>query len=148
MIREYNQKDLEDVLKIWLESSLVAHNFIEESYWASKIDDMRHVYIPSSKTYVYLDDETYEILGFASMVNNYLAAIFVRPSHWGKGIGRILMNKIKEDYPKIELNVYSENTRSVSFYEKQGFVILEEKIEENTEHRELHMVFEIDDAES
>lgn len=143
MIRKYKDNDLNDILKIWLDASIVSHNFIEEIYWVSKLEDMKQVYIPKSKTYIYQDEETKEVLGFVSMVNNYLAAIFVHPQHWGKGIGRALMEKVKSEHTKIELNVYAKNARSVSFYEHHGFTVVQEKIDENTGHLELSMVFEL-----
>ena len=53
MIRKFKQSDMESVLKIWLDSSIKAHDFIESNFWESNKDDMREIYIPSSENYIY-----------------------------------------------------------------------------------------------
>ncbi len=37
----------------WIEASIIAHNFIEVSYWFSKMSEMRGVYIPNLETCLY-----------------------------------------------------------------------------------------------
>lgn len=141
MIRNFEQQDLDQVVRIWLEGSLIAHNFIPEDYWKGKSEEMREIYLPSSKTFVY---ENAELLGFISMKDNYIAALFVDPKEQGKGIGKQILNFVKCLYPSLELNVYAENLNSVEFYKKQGFVILEENIEEDTGHKEYKMRYTSD----
>lgn len=140
MIRSYKQQDEETVLHIWLEASTHAHAFIPRSYWESKIDDMRDIYLPQSETYIYTDAVTGEISGFISLVNNYLAAIFVAPSCQRRGIGQALMAHAKKLKTELELNVYTENTQAVLFYKRQGFKIIDERTDKATGHKEFKMV--------
>ena len=40
-----------------------------------------------------------------------------------KGIGKILLNHVKNKSNKLLLNVYKKNTRAISFYQREGFEI-------------------------
>ncbi|MNL87897.1 putative acetyltransferase [compost metagenome] len=70
---------------------------------------MKNLYLPASKTFVYQNDTA--ILGFISMVDNYIAAIFVNPESQGQGIGKQLIEYIKKQHTLITLGVYSKNIR-------------------------------------
>lgn len=140
MIRRYNPpQDTDRVVRIWLEASILAHHFIPAMYWIGKQEDMKNVYLPASATYVYVDEQTGLVQGFISMVDNYLAALFVIPEAQGKGIGTALMDYVKKKHPEIALKVYAKNEPSVAFYEKQGFRLVEEQIEEETAEKEFVM---------
>ena len=137
MIRKFETKDMNQVLDIWLKASIEAHSFISKSFWESKVDDMRQVYIPASETYIYEEDGV--LKGFFSLYNDVLAAIFVLPEFQGNGIGKQLIGKVKELREKISLTVYKENTSSIEFYKKCGFVIEKEQKDKHTGHIELVM---------
>lgn len=139
MIRLYKTEDGRAVVELWYEASIIAHDFIEASYWQAKKEDMEHVYIPNSETYLYEKEK--QLLGFVSLVDNYIAAIFVAPSAQGKGIGKELMQFIKQQRSTLELGVYAKNTDSIAFYKKQGFVVVEEKLDESTGEREVVMEY-------
>ncbi len=139
MIRKLENTDIEAVVKIWLDASILAHDFMDASYWQSKTDDMRNIYLPAAETYVY--EVSGKILGFISMFGNFIAAVFVSPESQGKSIGKQLMDFAKSQHEKLELAVYKENEISVAFYRKQGFESVSEGIEEHTGHLELIMVY-------
>ncbi len=139
MIRPYNKPDVDSILHIWLNASIQAHNFISSNYWESKQEDMKNIYLPASETYIYEDDTTKEILGFISLVDNYLAAIFVEPGNQGKGIGTLLLNHVKAIREELTLHVYLENSSSVDFYTKNGFVVSDQQTDHNTGAQELKM---------
>ncbi|RHR79859.1 N-acetyltransferase [Odoribacter sp. AF15-53] len=141
MIRPYKPQDEESVLHIWLEASTIGHAFIPRSYWESKIDNMREIYLPQSETYIYTDTTTGKISGFISLVGDYLAAIFVAPSCQRRGIGQALMAHAKKLKNELVLNVYTENTQAILFYKQQGFKIVDEQTDEATGHKEFKMVF-------
>lgn len=140
MIRKFENTDMDVVIKIWLDASVIAHDFIDPGYWRCKTDDMRNIYLPSAETHVYESSE--KVLGFLSMTGNFIAAVFVSPGWQGQGIGKQLVDFAKTQYKTIELAVYKENENSVAFYRKQGFKIVREDIEEHTGHAELIMVYE------
>ncbi|WP_455587148.1 N-acetyltransferase [Bacteroides sp.] len=139
MIRSYNSQDTDRVIRIWLETSILAHPFIPAMYWIGKQEDMRNIYLPKSQTYVFEDEKTKLVLGFVSMVDNYLAAIFVIPEAQGSGIGKALMEYVKNLYSEIILRVYAKNEPSIGFYERQDFQFVEEQTEEATGEKEFIM---------
>ncbi len=140
MIRLMDAADTDAVINIWLDASVMAHDFIDASYWQSKADDMRNIYLPSAITHVY--ENLGQILGFISMTDHYIAAIFVSPGSQGKGIGKQLIDFAKQQHNTLELSVYKANERSVAFYRKQGFREIHERIEEQTGQPEIVMKFE------
>lgn len=139
MIREFRQSDMDSVLEIWLEASIQAHDFIEREFWESKVDAMKTLYIPSCQTYVF--EEAGVVKGFLSVVDETLAALFVSPGSQGNGIGRQLIAKAKTLQNHWRLTVYTENKKSVQFYQKQGFDIIKEQTDRHTGHSEWVMEF-------
>jgi putative acetyltransferase len=139
MIREFQQSDIDQVISIWLEASIKAHDFVNSDFWKSKVKEMRELYIPSGETYVYEEERI--IKGFISLYKDTLAAIFVSPDSQGTGIGRQLMKKAKDVRDSLNLTVYKENPKSIEFYKKCGFKIEQEQIDKHTGHPELVMKF-------
>ena len=137
MIRKIEPEEINDVLDIWINASIQAHNFIDKEFWESKLDDMREIYIPNSETYIYKENEI--IMGFFSLHGDMLAAMFVSPEFQNNGIGRKLMNKAKSLRNKLELTVYKENPNAIEFYKKCGFDIIKEKVDVHTGHIEILM---------
>lgn len=139
MIRPYGPDDVERILAIWLNASIVAHDFIEASFWESKLDDMREIYLPVAQTWVCERDG--QILGFISLVDDVLAAIFVSPNRQGEGIGSALLEQAKRLRQQLQLTVYSANHASVAFYRRHGFEITAHALDELTGHPELMMAW-------
>ena len=143
MIRMFTPADEDAVIKIWLEASKQAHDFVEPGFWERQEAEMRREYLPQSEVWVYDDNLTGEVVAFTALRGNYVAALFVEPERQGEGIGFQLMEKIKKTHREIELNVFKENKPSVAFYERQGFVSIGEGIDELTGHPEWHMRYKM-----
>jgi hypothetical protein len=47
MIRSSKKSDTETIVKIWLDASIKAHDFMSPEYWESKVGDMKNIYIPA-----------------------------------------------------------------------------------------------------
>jgi putative acetyltransferase len=93
MIRKFNSSDMDQVISIWLEASIKANDFVDRDFWESKVKDMKENDVPSAENYVYENKKT--IMGFISLFNDTLAAMFVSPSFQGTGIGKQIMGKAK-----------------------------------------------------
>lgn len=139
IIRTYIVYDLDRMVEIWFEGSKQAHNFIPEDYWKSNQTAMREEYLPMSQSYVIEVDGV--IRGFISLVDNYLAALFVDPNEQGKGYGKILLEYVKDQKESLDLKVYQENTNAIRFYLKNSFNISSESIDENTSTKEYAMTW-------
>ncbi len=142
MIRPFRPDDLEPVLAIWLAASIRAHDFIAPAFWASKLDDMRDIYLPAAQ--IWVDERKGEVLGFIALVGDVLAAIFVAPSAQGGGIGSALIEQAKTVRERLELTVYSANAASVAFYRRHGFAVISEQLDPHTGHPELAMAWQRD----
>lgn len=56
----------------------------------------------------------------------YIASLYIHPIYQGKGIGKLLMKRIVNEYDSIKeiwLNVIKKNSKAVVFYEKNGFIM-------------------------
>ncbi len=51
------------------------------------------------------------------------------------------MDYVKKIKPKISLSVYQKNTKAVSFYKREHFVVRAESIDKNTDEKELLMLW-------
>ena len=71
MIRPFRPDDMKPVLAIWLAASVRAHDFITPEFWASKLDDMRDIYLPAAQ--IWVDEREGEVLGFVALVGDVLA---------------------------------------------------------------------------
>lgn len=136
-IRENKKAEIDTLVDIWYQSSLKAHDFIDKDYWKSQREEMKEKYLPMSETYV-ISNNT-EIVGFISMLDDYMAALFIDANHQGEGHGKELLNYIKERRKKIQLKVYKKNNKSVKFYLRNDFVIKEELLEAQTSEKEFLM---------
>ena len=139
MIRIFEQQDMDPVLDIWLRASIKAHDFIDAAYWQAHVATMREVYIPASETYVIADDS--KVLGFCSLLDNQLAALFVDPDYQGQGLGKRLLGYAKSIRDELTLAVYTENTSSLAFYLAQGFKVTREQVDEQTGRGEYLMAY-------
>lgn len=136
-IRKLENDDIPEVVELWYETCIQAHDFISPDYWKANMEAMATVYLPDSETYLAVEEE--DIIGFISTVDNYLAAIFIQIKMQGYGVGTKLLNFIKEKKETIQLAVYKKNSNSINFYKKHGFQVLSENLDENTNEIELLM---------
>jgi [ribosomal protein S18]-alanine N-acetyltransferase len=56
----------------------------------------------------------------------FLANLMILKQFQGQGIGKIIMEDLIRNYPKIRLEVLKVNHRAVEFYQDLGFLIFEE----------------------
>lgn len=134
----FNKKDIDEIMKIWVESTIKSHDFIDENYWIESQDIVRNKYIPISKTYIYKEDNI--IKGFISILNNnFIGGLFVANDSQGQGIGRKLIDTVKNELNSLTLNVFKENVRALKFYEREGFEIVSESIDSATLKEEILM---------
>ena len=143
-IRAFQADDMEAVLAIWLAVSIQAHDFIAPDFiapdfWQAQRDAMRERYLPASETYV--AETSGQVVGFYSLYENTLAAIFVQPEGQGRGLGSALLEDAKRRRAWLELTVYAQNTPSIRFYEARGFVHMGEQQDEYAGAPELLMRF-------
>ena len=139
MIRKMQTADIDETAGIWLDTNLKAHDFIPAEYWKGNYDAVKEM-ISQAEVYIYEDKS--RIQGFAGLDQDYIAGIFVREEAQNRGIGKSLLDRVKEEKRKLALNVYVRNMRAVRFYLREGFRIVEDGTDENTGEKEYLMLWE------
>ena len=136
MIRKLLNGDIDRVADIWLKTNLKAHYFISNQYWKSNYELVKEM-MSQSEVYVYEDDKI--IQGFVGINDEYIEGIFVSDEMQSHGIGKILLDYIKDKKVRLHLNVYQKNVRAISFYQREGFTIQCDQIDEFTGEKEYVM---------
>ena len=136
MIRKLQKIDINRVADIWLKTNLKAHYFIPEQYWTNNYEVVKEM-LPQAEVYVYEDDKI--IQGFIGINDEYIEGIFVSDEMQSHGIGKILLDYMKDKKVRLQLNVYQKNVRAISFYQREGFTIQGERMDEFTGEKEYVM---------
>lgn len=136
MIRKFQPDDTKRVMDIWLNSNIEAHSFVPKDYWISNYSFVQDQLIQAN---IYIYEQGNIIKGFVGMTDNYMAGIFVDKNFRSMGIGKMLIDYIKEIYPSFYLNVYKENRRAVDFYKREGLNIISEETDIDTQSQEYTM---------
>lgn len=136
MIRRFENKDLNQVMSIWLQVNMESHSFIEADYWKNNYEMVREM-IPKAEVLVL--EENGQIRGFIGLIDTYIAGIFVRAAEQSKGVGTGLLHTVMKSRDNLRLNVYKKNMRAVSFYQHYGFQIKNQEIDESTSEEEYMM---------
>ena len=138
MIRKLQKADINRAADIWLKTNLKAHFFIPEQYWISNYEFVKEM-LPQAEVYVYEDDKM--IQGFIGINDEYIEGIFVSDEMQSCGIGKLLLDYIKDKKVSLRLNVYQKNARAISFYQREGFIIQCEDLDEATGEKEYTMLW-------
>ena len=139
MIRKMQNIDINRVADIWLKTNLKAHYFISEQYWKSNYELVKEM-MSQAEVYVYEDDKM--IQGFVGISNEYIEGIFVPDEMQSCGIGKLLLDYIKNKKLRLRLNVYQKNIRALSFYQREGFDIQCEGLDDATGEKEYTMLWQ------
>ena len=138
MIRKFREEDTVKVMTIWTKGNFEAHSFIDKDYWLLNFNKVKDEYLKNAETYVYVEND--EIKGFISLLNGfYIGSLFVKKEYKRQGIGKKLINFVKEKYDRLELNVYEKNVNATLFYISLGFVNKKIQIDEKTNEKEYVM---------
>ena len=139
MIRKLQKVDINRVADIWLKTNLKAHYFIPEQYWTNNYEVVKEI-LPQADVYVYEDDKI--IQGFVGINDEYIEGIFVSDEMQSRGIGKMLLDYIKDKKDRLQLKVYQKNVRAMSFYQREGFTIQSESMDKFTGEKEYVMNWE------
>ena len=136
MIRVMRKADIDHVADLWLEANLKTHNFIPAQYWKSNFEFVKEMMLQAE---VYVYENGHEMQGFIGLSDEYIEGIFVSDKMQSHGIGKLLLNYMKNRKSELVLNVYQKNTRATSFYQREGFEIQGEGLDKATGEKEYMM---------
>ena len=140
LAQKFSEGDLEQVMAIWLQANMQAHEFISADYWKSNAKAVRRMISASE---VYVCKENQQVTGFVGLADDYIAGIFVDEKKQCHGLGKVLLDYAKQIKKRLTLHVYQKNERALRFYLREGFQIEHEQTDENTGETELLMVWEM-----
>ena len=138
MIRKLQDADIDRVADIWLDANLKAHSFISPQYWKGNFETVKKM-LPQAEVYVYENDR--EIWGFIGLNGEYIEGIFASGEMQSRGIGKRLLDFVKTKKTELRLNVYRKNMRAIRFYQREGFKILREGMDEATGEKDYEMTW-------
>ena len=138
MIRELQKTDINKVADIWLDTNLKAHYFIPAQYWKSNFESVKAL-LPQAEVYVY--ENSQKIQGFIGLNGEYIEGIFVSGEIQSQGIGKLLLDFVKDRRSKLSLNVYQKNTQAIHFSQREGFIIQCEGLDEATGEKDYVMIW-------
>ena len=136
MIREYQAKDLDVIMTIWLQGNEQAHNFIDPEFFKRNFELVKML-IPMST--IYVQDINGVVVGFIGLTENYISGLYVEKNSRHQGTGSALVEKAKQRHNELMVHVYKQNSDAINFYLSQNFEIVGESINEETNHPEILM---------
>ena len=99
MIKEFKIDYLDEVMKIWLETNIIAHYFIEKEYWINNFDLVKKM-LPNAEIYIFQENNV--IKGFIGIIEEeYIAGLFVKREYQREGIGHKLIEYSKSKYKEL-----------------------------------------------
>lgn len=140
IIQVMSPADIKICAGIWLEASIAGHDFIPAEFWRKQLPVMVEKYLPSAILHMVCIAEN-SPAAFSAVSGNTLAALFVQPEHWGKGIGTALLCNLLKIYSPLELAVYAQNQRAIRFYTKIGFKMVSNGLCAHTGEPEIIMLY-------
>ena len=138
MIRVLEEKDVDTVAKIWLETNIKTHDFIASNYWKEHYEIIKDMFLQAE---IYVFEIEKEIMGFIGLDKEYIEGIFVLDQYQKRGIGKALLNHVKAKKEHLSLNVYQKNLNAILFYQREGFCVQYEDVDKNTGEKEYRMVW-------
>ncbi len=137
MIREFEEKDLRELIAAWYSASKVAHPFLDEDFLEQERRNIADLHLPNAETWVFELDGV--VVGFIALMGNEVGAIFVDSKFHGQGIGCALMDHVRRIRDVLELDVFEDNQVGRKFYEKYGFSKVGEHLHDETGLMQLRL---------
>lgn len=124
-IEERDEKLIEELTKIWINSVEKTHLFLEKNDIES-ISKYVPLALKQISILIVIEEEGIE-LGFLGIEKDKIEMLFLHPDNIGKGFGRELLEYAKENYKITKVSVNEQNPNAIKFYEKMGFIIYERR---------------------
>ena len=139
MIRKIKEEDLTNIMTLWVKGNFKANSFIDKDYWLEIYNQTKVDFLNKFKTYVYVEKN--EILGFISIYDNEIKAIFIKENYKRTGIGTKLINYCKENLNENEeltVKIFEKNMTAIVFFSKLKFK--NKQIQINQKFKEIEYI--------
>lgn len=126
MIRAFEPADEDDLIRVWLASTIPGQSFLPEEHWRAMEPEIREQLLPIAESWV----EEGEIVAFMSLLDNLIGGLFTHPDQQGKGHGRALVEHVRGRFDPVLVEVAEANEKAIGFYRSRGFVDHERSVDE------------------
>ena len=130
MIRAYEPGDADDVIRVWIASTIPGQSFLPEQHWRAMEPVIREELLPIADTWVVEKDG--ELVAFMSLLDDLIGGLFTHPDHQGKGHGRALIEHARGRYDLVFVEVFEANEDAIRFYRRRGFVDYKRRVDEES----------------
>jgi putative acetyltransferase len=130
VIRPYEPADEDDLIRVWLASTIPGQPFLPEAHWRAMEPEIREELLPVAETWIVEDDG--ELVAFMSLLGNLIGGLFTHPRHQGNGHGRALVEHARGRFDPVLVEVFEANEHARRFYSRCGFVHHERKLDEGS----------------
>ncbi|MFA5488623.1 MAG: acetyltransferase [Candidimonas sp.] len=121
-IRKGQPEDHQTLLVIWEQSVRASHDFLSEQDIQALLPIVRDQALPGLEVWV-LCDEASAPIGFMGLNDNKLEALFISPTSFRQGGGKIMLEHSRRLKGQLEVDVNEQNPRAVGFYLSNGFLV-------------------------
>ena len=135
--RLYKSTDLMYVVQLFYDNihSVCVNDYTLEQLdaWAPQNPDLYRWKASLSKNHTLVVEENGEIIGFGDMgETGYIDRLYVRKDYLHKGVATLILSQL-EKYAKTKGFIFMTTAASItakSFFEKKGFIVLNEQVVE------------------
>jgi putative acetyltransferase len=122
-LRASRPDDIEAMFEVWYTSVLATHDFVSESDFADICVLVRRDYLPHPGFTVAVDGND-RVIGFLKVDGSEIDSLFIAPAFRGQGLGRRFVAEAASRAATLEVEVNTQNTQAVGFYEAMGFGVI------------------------
>lgn len=130
MIRAFEPADTDDVIAVWLASTIPGQAFLPEAHWRASEPEIRERLMPVAETWVVEEDG--RIVAFMSLLGDLIGGLFTHPEHQGRGYGRALVEHARARHDPVLVEVFEANTAAIGFYRRCAFVDHDRRIDDES----------------
>jgi putative acetyltransferase len=120
VIRALEPADVDELIRVWLASTIPGQSFLPEAHWRAMERDVREQLLPIADTWVVEEDG--EVVAFMSIIDDLIGGLFTHPDRQGKGYGRALVEHARLLHDPVFVEVFEANEKALGFYRSCGFV--------------------------
>lgn len=108
-----------ELIEIWEAAVRATHDFLpEENILQLKPQILKHYFDAVELRCIKKEEE---ILGFIGVAESNIEMLFIKPEHFGSGIGYNLVTCAFDELNASKVDVNEQNPNAIKFYEKVGF---------------------------
>jgi putative acetyltransferase len=141
MIRPFEPADEDELIEVWLASTIPGQSFLPESHWRAEEPEIREL-IPSAEIWVIRKDG--QLVAFIALLGDLIGGLFTHPDHQGQGHGRALVEHARSRFDPLFVEVFEANEKAMAFYRSRGFVEYDRRIDEGSGLTQLILRMESD----